>query len=345
MIQVKGFLKCLAMALIVACGVFAGFYSFKGSLRETSGPAAKVPGRPISRLEFEEALREHLWKREEAWAALSDEAKKQTRWLVLENLVNDRLVRAFRVLDGRDAALPVSGARREGDFMRRQFADASEFPRRLADQQPTQKELEATIIEAQLDEAWICEKIAPRLSAVTTAEAEAWYDRHKESLRIPAAYHAAHIFLTRHDRTKPDREAEIREIHRKLMAKDKTFAALAAAHSDDDRTKSIGGDLGWFTRERMPSDFISALEKLRVGEFSDPVLTKLGWHVIVVRERRESRLPVFEEVKDEVLAMLTTQRREEAVKRLIAELRERSQQPPKSLLYHPEVIDRTEPAP
>jgi parvulin-like peptidyl-prolyl isomerase len=321
--------KGIVLSLLVA-GALLVFWRTRGDA------AAEIQGRIITHLELAEALRDHLWKNNVAWSALPAEARRQTRGLVLEAMVNERLIRAARLND----IVSTVDARHESDMMRRQFAVATEYPARLAAQQQTQQSLDTAIHDAQLDEKWISKKTA--LAEVTEQDVRSWYGEFKEKLRIPPSHHAAHIFLTRHDKTKPDRAAEIREIHRQLMAKEKTFAALAAAHSDDDRSKVVGGDLGWFTRERMPADFIAVVEKLKIGQFSDPVSTKLGWHLIIVMERRASRLPTFEEVKDEIAALLTSQRREAAVMSLIAELRQTAG---KSLIYHSQVIDRTEPAP
>jgi len=323
--------KALVIILLVAAGLLVCW-------KASNDPAAEIQGLFITRLELEEALRSDLWKSQTVWASLDAEARKQTRWRVLEALVNDRLIKVAR---SHDTSANIN-VRRESDMMRRQFADAAEYPQRLAAQRQTQQSLDIAIRDAQLDEQWIAGQVTRRLVEVTEKDLSAWYDEFKESLRIPQAHHAAHIFLTRHDKTKPDREAEIREIHRQLLAKEKTFAALAAQHSDDDRSKSIGGDIGWFTRERMPEDFMASVEKLKIGQFSDPVPTKLGWHLIIVMERHESRLPTLEEAKAEIAALITSQRREDAVKSLIAELRLSAG---KSLNYHSPVIDRAEPAP
>lgn len=304
--------------------------------------AAEVHGRPMTRLELEEAMREQLWKRHETWAGLSLEARKQTRWQVLEHLLDDRLLRDCRSKAGMNTAAPKTTAKREAEWMQRQFADAAEFHRRLAALQLTPKSLDARIDDAQLDEEWLAEQIQPHLKETAEQEAHAWYEEFKETLRIPLAHHAAHIFLTRHDKAQPDREAEMQEIQRQLLAKEKTFAQLAKEHSDDARSKAVGGDLGWFTQQRMPADFIAAVQKLKVGQFSEPVQTQLGWHLIIVLERRASRLPAFVEVKDEISALLSSQRRAEAVQSLMAELRLHSQP---SVVYHAQVIDRAEPAP
>ena len=345
----QGFPWRLAVALFAACYLLADLYAFHGPLHRllTAGPgqgggvAAEVDGRPITRQELAEAMRELLWKRNEAWAGLGAEARQQTRRLALENLVNDRVLRACRSQSSLETEVSKAAVRLEAERMQRQFADAAEFPSRLAAQDLTPKTLQARIQDAQLDEAWIAQQIQPRLKEIASQAVHAWYDEFKEALRIPQAHHAAHIFLTRHDKAKPDRAAEIREIQRQLLAKEKTFAQLAKEYSEDDRGKALGGDLGWFTQERMPADFIAAVEKLKVGQFSEPVQTQLGWHLIIVLERHASRLPTFAEVKEEITALLTRERREEAVKSLLAELRSRSPQP---VVYHAEVIDQAEPA-
>lgn len=338
----------LAIAFLAVCYLLADLYAFKGPLHkmclkcEGRGVAAEVDGLPITRHELEAAMREQLWKRNAAWASLSPEARQQTRSQVLENLVNDRLLRACRIKSRPDTGLSKDAVKQESERMLRQFADAADFPKRLAAQQLTPKTLEARINDAQLDEAWMEAEIQSRFKAVTPQDLRAWYAEFKETLRIPQAHHAAHIFLTRHDPAKPDRSAEIREIQSQLLAKKKTFAQLAKEHSEDDRSKNLGGDLGWFTQQRMPADFIAAVEKLKVGQFSEPVQTQLGWHLIIVLERHASRVPALADVTPEIAALLTSKRREVALKALLTELRERSPQP---VVYHAEIIDHTAPAP
>lgn len=327
---VRGLLTCVVV--LAACW---GMMCLQG---RGLGIAAEVGGMPITALELREALRAHLWKGGEAWQGMSAEGRHQARQAVLEALVNERLIRLSRLTEGgKDTPEVAMDGRKEVAMLRRQFTAAADYEQRLAWQQHTQEMLDEAVRDAQLDERWIAEKMPP----LGPGETRAWYDEHKETLRIPEAHHAAHIFLTRHDASRPDREAEIRKIHRQLVAKEKTFATLAKEYSEDDRTKSLGGDLGWFTRQRMPADFVSAVEKLRVGEVSGPVPTALGWHLIRVFERRPSRLPTFEECRHEIAAALMAKSREAALKTLLAELRRRLSAP---IVYHQGVIEQIQPA-
>lgn len=354
----KGFPWRFAVYFVLAIYLFADLYACRGPLHrvitgrgEIEGPqagdaatAARVYGRPITLLELREAMRDHLWRRGEDWGRLGAEARKQTRWLVLETLVNDRMIHAFRVMNGLDAP-PLAGvADEELSTLQRQFERDDEFQARLALQHLTERDLAERVRLAGEDQAWIEQVIARRIEEVTEVDARQWFEHNKGALTIPSSYRAAHIYLTIHDAKKPAREPEIREIHRKLICAEGTFEMLAGLHSEDERTKNIGGDLGWFTRDRMPEDFMAAVEKLEPGTPSDPILTKLGWHVILLKEKKPARSPSFEEVGAEILAMLRNRRREDAVRSLIGELRERSMKPTQFIFYHAETVNRAEPA-
>ncbi|MDB6003286.1 MAG: Peptidylprolyl isomerase, partial [Prosthecobacter sp.] len=144
----------LAFLILTTCCLFACH-------RKSSSPAAEVHGRPITRLELDESLRVYLWTHNQKWSDLDPAARKQTRWLVLENLVNDRLIRVFRLMDGTTVTPPTAAEKLEADMQQRQFAAPAEIPQRLAVQQQTPRSLAADIHEAQLDEAWISRQIQP----------------------------------------------------------------------------------------------------------------------------------------------------------------------------------------
>ncbi len=76
------------------------------------------------------------------------------------------------------------------------------------------------------------------------------------------------------------------------------FAALATEYSDDQGSAPAGGDLGWVEPGVMVQAFENAMYELSMeSPISGPVETGFGWHVIQLRDLRESTGMTFEEAR------------------------------------------------
>ncbi len=73
-----------------------------------------------------------------------------------------------------------------------------------------------------------------------------------------------------------------------VAARQAAFAAMAKAHSDDTGSGAQGGDLGYFTRTTMVTEFGDALfdhvDTLKPGDVIGPVKTDFGYHVIMFED-------------------------------------------------------------
>lgn len=101
-------------------------------------------------------------------------------------------------------------------------------------------------------------------------------------------------------------EEEAKTITAKLKSGE-DFAKLAQEFSKDPGSGKEGGDLGWFTTDRMVPEFGDAASKMKPGQVSDPVKTQFGWHIIKVEDVREKKPPSYDEVKDQVQQFLERQ--------------------------------------
>jgi len=78
------------------------------------------------------------------------------------------------------------------------------------------------------------------------------------------------------------------------------FAAIAKQVSTDGSAQA-GGDLGYFTRERMVKPFSDAAFDMKPGTYgTKPVRSQFGWHIIRVEDKRNKKPPTFEEAAEEV---------------------------------------------
>ncbi len=89
----------------------------------------------------------------------------------------------------------------------------------------------------------------------------------------------------------------INEIKEKLNNGEK-FEELAAKYSDDRGSAANGGDVGFFSRRMMVKPFDEAAFKLKVGEISDIIKTRYGYHLIEITD--EEPYPSYEEIKETI---------------------------------------------
>ncbi len=123
---------------------------------------------------------------------------------------------------------------------------------------------------------------------VTDAQLKTAYNEKIASMKGEEEIKARHILVASEDEAKKLAEE----------VKKGDFDKIAKEKSTDKASGANGGDLGWFTKERMVPEFADAAFKLKKGEISGPVQSAFGWHIIKVEDRRAVKAASFDEMKD-----------------------------------------------
>jgi peptidyl-prolyl cis-trans isomerase C len=151
--------------------------------------------------------------------------------------------------------------------------------------------------------------LATQGKAAATDEAiKKAYEEGSRKISGEQEVHARHILVATEDEAKAVEDE---------LKKGADFAELAKMKSKDP-TASNGGDLGFFTRDKMVPEFSTAAFALEPGNISDPVKSKFGWHIIKVEEKRNREAPDFDKVK----SLITTYVTRNAEANYVAKLRE-----------------------
>ena len=101
---------------------------------------------------------------------------------------------------------------------------------------------------------------------------------------------ARHILL-RSDAQLSESAARTRmaDIRQRIAAGQTDFASAAREHSQDGSGKD-GGDLGWANPGQFVPEFEEAMNALKPGEMSQPIISRFGIHLIQLMERRDKAL-------------------------------------------------------
>jgi len=110
----------------------------------------------------------------------------------------------------------------------------------------------------------------------------------KDRRKSPGEIKVAHIM------TKFNNEGEVAAakekidaIYKKLQAGEK-FEEMVKQFSEDYNTKAANGEMGWFkSNSQLPLNFKETSFALKIGEFSQPIKTDFGWHIIKKLEQKE----------------------------------------------------------
>ena len=131
-------------------------------------------------------------------------------------------------------------------------------------------------------------------ATVTDAEGRAYYERYRGrwerpggavvSLvsvnRVPAAVDTAAVV------------SRLRSLRAEITSGRSTFQDVARRESEDSVSAASGGALGRGARGRFVPAFENAAYALRPGQFSEPVRTDFGWHLIQTSGRRGDTLSI-----------------------------------------------------
>ena len=130
-----------------------------------------------------------------------------------------------------------------------------------------------------------------------------------------------HILLrSRAGLSDQDAERRLQGYRDQIRAKTADFAELAKKYSEDGSAPN-GGELGWMSPGDLVPEFEQAMNRLQIGEVSNPVKTEFGWHLIQVLERREGQLTV-EKQRQFARAAIREKKFDQAYQEWMRELRD-----------------------
>ena len=166
-------------------------------------------------------------------------------------------------------------------------------------------------VEENVLKQYVINKILTSVQ-LTEEEKRAFFDAKKQSFSRPETASAKHILV--------DTEEKANDILGKINAGEVSFEDAAKEHSSCP-SKDAGGDLGSFGRGQMVPEFEEAVFNMNKGEVSGPVKTQFGYHLIKLEDRKESVIPEYDEVAEEVGKTLLYQKQGEVYQQKLNEVK------------------------
>lgn len=143
--------------------------------------------------------------------------------------------------------------------------------------------------------------------SVSETDVRALYEERLETLRTPERRALRHILLAVPADADAGAVAEQREralaVRQRIVAGE-DFAEVATEVSEDRVSAQRGGELGSIERGLLDPSLDDVAFALAVGELSEPVRSRFGYHLVEVTAIVPSAVPSFEEVAEDLRAEL-----------------------------------------
>jgi parvulin-like peptidyl-prolyl isomerase len=232
---------------------------------------------------------------------LGDDQPSAAELVVLENLKRAAA----------NEAVSPGAVDREVALLEAQFGNDKSFQKVLRTNGLSISALRGRATNQLRELAWLEKQVRPA-TAVSVQECREFYEAHRDLFAQPVRFRASHLFFAAHAET-PSEAVEEKEhaiaTFATRLSKGETLSALAKEASEDEASNPRGGDLGYFSETRMPSEFIAEIKKLRVGETSKPFRSHLGFHIVQVTEIKPAHRLTFDEARSEISVALCNERR------------------------------------
>jgi peptidyl-prolyl cis-trans isomerase D len=145
---------------------------------------------------------------------------------------------------------------------------------------------------------------------VSPDEAKRYYDSRKDAFKTPKQIRVKDILIKTGPQDTPDQlEAKKKKAEEILgkAKKTKDFGSLAKQYSEADNA-SKGGDVGWVQRGTLGEQMESVLFSLKAGDLSGVLAARDGFHILKVEEVKEEKQKSFEEIKDQIIQALKSEK-------------------------------------
>jgi peptidyl-prolyl cis-trans isomerase SurA len=276
----------------------------------------------INRSDVERAAQQLVQENQQANASSTEIAERQ------KNLLRDMIDQQLLLSRAKELSLNVDAEviRRLDEIRKQNHMDTMEDLEKAARSQGVSfEDFKAQIRNSLLTQQVVRDEVGRRLQ-MTQAQAQAYYDAHKQEFEQPEQIRLSEILIPTpadaNEATVAQAQAKADEVAEKLKAGDK-FDALAKTYSGG-QTAAQGGDLGMYKRGALAKVLEDKTFVLKAGESTAPIRTRQGFVILKVTEHPAAGVPPLNEVAQQVEEAMYSEQMQPALRAYLTKLREDS---------------------
>ena len=290
--------------------------------QSSEGKIAIVNGSVISLKDFNREINHVLQQLASKGKTFDNSQLQSIKEEVLEGLINGVLL--YQESQRKEIKVEGVAVNEQLETLRKRFSTEDGFKDALNKANLSEAEIRSHIERGLAIEKFITGQFVEKIT-VPDKELRAYYDSNPDSFKQPEQVRASHILIKLDPQADESQRAEARkkieDIQQKLQ-KGEDFATLAKELSQGP-SSAKGGDLGYFRRGQMVKPFEQAAFALKLGELSNLVETRFGYHLIKVIDKKPEKTIPYEDInKERLLQYLKDKKVHEEVGLYVKKLKE-----------------------
>ena len=309
--NIKPILLVMVVVFIVSIFYGLGQYRSSGSRSQQAGNIiAQVNGVGINYQQWHNVFMNFVSQYDsQTLSGISDELLASIKNSITEQLINSTLL--YQYAEKEKIDIPASRINDEIEQIKSSFGSEQDFNNALRRNNLTLNQLK----ESLKNQYMVDQAIHNEYAQITISDEEIaqYYEEYESFFFQPEKRKISHILVE----DKEEAELLLNQLNDGIIdfettAKEKSICPSAEKN----------GDLGYISRGQMVPEFEEASFSLEAGNLSDIVKTEFGYHIIKCYDIQEEKQLSLEEARDNIKSILTSQKQNERIDELIAQLRE-----------------------
>lgn len=227
--------------------------------------------------------------------------------IAAKKLLQDQINRHLLLEKADTMGIQVSSGKvdEEVNTVKKQFSSEKEFLEQLGLKKLTLKQYQQELKEDILIDAVFRRELGEGIN-ITDTQIEEYFKKNPLQFSSEEQRRASVILIRVNPKAGSAGDRKARKQLQKILDKLKKggdFAEMAQTHSQDS-LGNRGGDLGFFTKDRMFGPFSKLAFKLKVGEISEIFRTKHGYQILKVTAKKAGRKGTLESEKENIRKLL-----------------------------------------
>lgn len=172
---------------------------------------------------------------------------------------------------------------------------------------------------------FINQEVGARIK-ISDQDLKDYYDKHMNEFGKHGAVHIAQIVLPFDESTTKEKALEIKAKGAEIVKQARSgtsFASLAKQYSKGLNAET-GGDMGIIDPSKIIPEIAVAMEKMKPGQISEPIVTPNGITIVQLIDRSQTTGADFEKLRDKIYDQIYNQRMQDEISAYTTEIRKKS---------------------